>query len=111
MRINANEFTAFGGDDNLLSWMGINEVNILSVSDDMVIFEYSMWLNGVKKWCKNMMPTAVTKSKQSQHVTFEQVKELNSTLKDIISTVNIARKDADYVSDSKKQAKALLCED
>lgn len=99
MRMNSENFSMHLFNDNLLAWMSVNEVNILSVSDNVVIFEYSVYIDGVRRWCKNMAPTAVTE-RSEPFVSNDQVKELNYTLKDIIEAVIEARKYADDVTES-----------
>ena len=50
--LNNNIYT-HPGDTPIEVWMGLNEVNIVAASDDVVIYEYALWQNGVRRWCKN----------------------------------------------------------
>ena len=56
-------FSTWG--DSLESWMGLNDVNILDISEDHILYEYAYLSNGRKWWAKtfflrepNMLPTS-----------------------------------------------------
>lgn len=57
MRLNKDEYTAFdpltsyGGED----WMALNEVNVIAKDGAYIIYEFSVWVDGARRWSKNII--------------------------------------------------------
>lgn len=81
-KMNKDKYSVYRHGDDMLVWMGINELNVLSYNEGAFLYEYALWLRGVKKWCKNVIIADIT-SMETVIDAVVEVRRVADTLEEI----------------------------
>lgn len=80
-RPNARNFKAYDPDHQSFEvWAALNDVNILSLTDKSVTFEYALIVDGKKKWAKLSGSFVDTPQKQAEREVAAKVESIRNEI-------------------------------